>query len=595
MKRNSLFLKLFVGNLLLVGAIALVIDLLLYQALVDHYSSQARVSQDRALVAFAASVEQSWPLGAADMDRQCKTLGAASGCRATVVAADGTVLADSEADPAHMENHCTPSRPEVMTALGGQAGEDIRQSPTLHVPYRYVASPIRHEGKIVAAVRTAMPARTLVEEGSFLRGVIAWSVVATLVSAAVLGLLITWIWYRPVREITQAARGIALGDLKTRVSVAGTSELAEMATALNEMRQSLSRQIEMIAAQKGNLQTVVTNLGEGVIDTSAAGDIVLANRAAVEMLLPPGADSPVGRRLQSVVRALDITDLYNRAQSSGHVVQASVEIEGVQGRQSLDVEAIPLRPGSDEGIAGLLVLRDVTTVARAAAMKAEFVANASHELRTPLATIRAAVESLEGVEPGDAESMAKMVQMLDRHVKRLEDLTRDLLDLHTLEAGRRTLRVEPLSVGSVVDWLRTTYTDPAKDKGVALTIDADESASLRTDRTLLELILQNLVDNALKFTPSGGKVAVRIDAREAAATLLVSDTGCGIPPQAQARVFERFFQVDPSRSGEPRVRGTGLGLAIVKHATDRLHGQVSLQSEVGKGTTVTVVLPQEEP
>jgi two-component system phosphate regulon sensor histidine kinase PhoR len=226
-------------------------------------------------------------------------------------------------------------------------------------------------------------------------------------------------------------------------------------------------------------------------------------------------------------------------------------------------------------------------------MKAQFVANASHELRTPLATIRAAVDSLACAEPGDRDELAKLASVMDRHVKRLEEMTKDLLDLHVAESGRFPLRLQDIAFEDLAHWVQAQFAALAQGKGIMLTVNASQPQhKVRSDRKLVELIVRNLVDNAIKFTPAGGRVQCEFDLAGQGAVLCVSDTGCGIAPQDQPRVFERFYQSDSARSGDSRLRGTGLGLAIVKHAAERLGAKIQLQSEVAKGTTVTVVLGQ---
>ena len=241
------------------------------------------------------------------------------------------------------------------------------------------------------------------------------------------------------------------------------------------------------------------------------------------------------------------------------------------------------------------MVRDITLQVQIAKVKSEFVANASHEMRTPLATIRAAVDSLGSLGPlgpDSQEEFTKIRDMLDRHTTRLEEMTHDLLSLHTIETAKQPLRLEDVEAGSLVRWAQEQFSPRAADKGVALEVSAEPpSAVFTSDQMLLRLILQNLLDNAIKFTPPGGHVTCRLDVGEELLRLSVSDTGCGIPPALHERVFERFFQVEPARSGSGKARGTGLGLAIVKHATERLGGAVSLKSQPGQGTGVEVRLP----
>ncbi|MFW6066185.1 MAG: sensor histidine kinase, partial [Planctomycetota bacterium] len=225
-------------------------------------------------------------------------------------------------------------------------------------------------------------------------------------------------------------------------------------------------------------------------------------------------------------------------------------------------------------------------------VKAEFVANASHELRTPLATLRAAVDSLKTADPADRDTVVRLLDIISRHVSRLEELTQDLLDLHLLEQTRAEPHLEDVRLGDLADWARGHFATRVEEAGVTFEVLCEhDAATVRSDGKLLRMILQNLIDNGLKFTPSGGRVECVLIPADGGLTLRVSDTGCGIPPGLTERVFERFFQADPSRSGSAQRRGTGLGLAIVKYAADRLDAQLQLDSTVGEGTTVEVKVP----
>ncbi len=238
------------------------------------------------------------------------------------------------------------------------------------------------------------------------------------------------------------------------------------------------------------------------------------------------------------------------------------------------------------------MIRDVTDLVDAAAMKAQFVANASHELRTPLATIRAAVDSLTSADPADRQELLKLTGILDRHVARLEDMTQDLLDLHRVEAVQFPLQLADATAGDLGRWVQSQFAAAAGDKGVHLAVTTPQpDRSVRTDRKLLEMILRNLLDNAVKFTPAGGRVNCAFEPAAGGLRVIVSDTGCGIRPQDLPHVFERFYQGDAARSGDTKVRGTGLGLAIVKHAAERLGAKVELSSQLGQGTQATIVIP----
>jgi signal transduction histidine kinase len=187
--------------------------------------------------------------------------------------------------------------------------------------------------------------------------------------------------------------------------------------------------------------------------------------------------------------------------------------------------------------------------------------------------------------------------ILNRHISRLENMTNDLLDLNMAETGRARLRQEDIPVGSLGGWAESHFAAQAREKLVELAVETRRGElAFRGDRRLLELIIQNLVHNAIKYTPAKGRVEclIALSPEAGLLTIRVSDTGCGIRPQDRPRIFERFFQADPARSGDSTIRGTGLGLAIVKHACERLGANIAIDSEVGRGTTVTVTVPASQ-
>ncbi len=594
-KRNSIFMKLLAGNLLLMMAIIVLGGLFSYRLLDEHLRHDEELTQEHLAGIVQRCVEQAYAADANTIDALCKTIArqdlAGSQIRITVLAYDGQVLGDSVSNARTMENHKTASRPEVLAALNGQTSRDVRYSDTLKTDLTYLAKPLTHNGRIVGAVRLAIPVKVAMQGEQFLRKALAYSALAGLGVAIVLGLLVSWIWYAPLKRISITARQLTQGDLTAHAVPEGPGELADLARAFNEMRSSLSSQIRAVAAERENLQTVLVTLGEGVVALNAAGKIVLLNQPASRLLNILPADA-VGKDLPMVLRIPEVTSIHTQCVSTGLPVGRQIEIHRDGHRRIVDVQAAMVPSGQSQEISSLLVFRDVTVLARTSAVKAEFVANASHELRTPLATIRAAVDSLASAIADDPDSVNKLLGMLDRHVQRLENMTKDLLDLHLVESGKIRLTLETIPLKSLAQWCASQFGPRAEELKISLDVSASpEDAALCSDRKLLELILRNLIDNALKFTPTGGSVQCAMTMQGDRAVFRVSDTGCGIRPEDQPRVFERFFQADASRTGDTRVRGTGLGLAIVRHSAERLGAEISLQSDVGKGATFTVSVP----
>ncbi len=595
MKRRSFFLKLFLGNLLLVAVIMLVSFGLAYVRINREFRNRQQLRQEQTTEIVKKFFEDFWAHSGEQLKRQridslCKQLMSGRDMRLTVIADDGQVLGDSHNDPYGMENH--RDRPEVSAALDGRNGRDVRPSDTMEIQFRYFGLPVEYEGETVAVARLAMPLYQIDAAREFIPEALAVSAMTAVGAALILGLLISWLWYRPLRLITFAARRIARGDLEHRLSIRGSDELNQLSEAINQMRTSLSQQIQTVASQRKNLAAVVANLQEGILAIDGEGKVVLANDSA-RRILDIVEEDPVGKHLQNVVRQARIIDTVEKLRHRD-IVNDRVQMRTEAGPVIIDLHAARITSTEDTGVYGILVLRDVTDLSRMAEMKSQFVANASHELRTPLATIRAAVDSLTSMQDEVPESASRVVSILDRHVSRLEDMANDLLDLNVVETSGQQLHPEKITLGGLRDWAKDRFAEIAAGRKIELRIESKKpDYAFRSDLTLIKLILQNLLDNAIKFTPAGGNVEGRLDTDGELVKIQVSDTGCGIPPEMNERVFERFFQMETSRTGDTRVRGTGLGLAIVKHAAERLGGKISLQSKPGQGTTITVSIPPQ--
>lgn len=597
MKRSSFFLRLFVGNLLLVAIIIALGGGVSYHYLDKRYQAKSEDNQWRMLEVSRGHLQQRWPIDPNELAQYAQAFARTDEYRLTVIDLDGRVLAESDPETAaaRMENHKTADRPEVLAAIAGRPGSDTRPSETLSIDFRYLALPILQNGKPVAIARLAMPVRAVVEEGDFIRGALFWGAAATVIAAVVLGLMVSWLWYRPLKLITQAARRLASGDLTQRPNVRGSAELEDLSTALNDMRLTVSNQLDLITAQRENLQTILANLGDGVTALDHEGNIVFMNQPARD-LLAPDADRVTGQHFQGIVRIAEIVDVVGEMLDGAEVIQRQIEIDLRGRRHTLHLQTSVVAQHKTSDIWMVLVVSDITDIARTSAMKAEFVANASHELRTPLATLRGVVDSLAESDAADSqEALEKFIDMLDRNVGRLENMTNDLLDLHAVENAELATVNETVPLGGLVLRAQAQFTPRAREKGVQLSVhSANDEFTLHADRKLLELIVQNLIDNAIKFTPTGGTVDCDISRDNGHVMIRVEDSGCGIAPEDQPKVFDRFFQANTSRTGDSRMRGTGLGLAIVRHASDRLGASVDLQSVLGQGTTVTLRIPLSE-
>ncbi len=596
MKRSSYFLRVFLGSVLLMLVLLAAAAWVAYRHLDSFYQGQSVRQQAEVTRQAAVALDHAADLSPETIDAVCKALGQRSATRITVIAPDGVVFGDSNADPLAMENHVTsgPPRPEIIDVLEAPdltadvLGKAQRTSGTLGTTYRYLAVPLIRHGRLVGVVRTAMPMADIAADRDFLRTTLAVIAIGAIVLAAVMALTLSAMWYWPLRRVTVAAERLASGDLSRPVWVGGSRELMRVGVSLDEMRQRLQRKVAQVVSQREDVAAVVGNLEEGVLALDDRGRIVLAN-AAARQFFAIRADSD---RL-ALAEATDHPGL------RGLVEQYERSAKAARGRITtppsqdiLDVLVAPIR-GEGEGLKTLIVAHDITEQVRTGAVKAEFAANASHELRTPLTAMRMALETLKEIPADDAEDQREVQAVLDRHIGRLEALCQDLLDLNWIESDQPDIVMECVDAIQWLEAIRLAHEHTADERGVALRVLlAPTLTSFTSDVKLLEMIAGNLLSNALKFTPAGGRVTVELVGREDDLLLIVRDTGCGIGPDDQRRVFDRFYQGAASRTGDPRERGTGLGLAIVKHAVEQLGGKVDLVSEPNEGTTITIHLPQ---
>jgi two-component system phosphate regulon sensor histidine kinase PhoR len=387
-----------------------------------------------------------------------------------------------------------------------------------------------------------------------------------------------------VSELTDAARRMTEGDLSVRTRLEGNDELARLGHALDRLAGSLATTLGQLRAERDLQGRILEAMQEGVVVVDRGGRIVLVNPAVRSMLLL-GADA-TGKLLIETVRHAQLQDLVAEARESSGRAPVEIELPGLKPRRLL-VHASPLS-GDDEGL--LFVFVDVTVLRRLESLRRDFVANASHELRTPIAAVRSATETLRSGAMDDTVAAARFLDIIDRNAQRLQSVVQDMLDLSKLESNEFKLKRERVELGSVIPIVLALFRERAEKKGVRLIAEAEGGLAVEGDARGLEHVLSNLVDNAVKYCPAGTRVVVSATPKDERIELVVADDGPGIPGVHLPRLFERFYRVDAGRSRE--LGGTGLGLSIVKHMVETMRGRVSVESEVGRGSTFTVSLPR---
>jgi two-component system phosphate regulon sensor histidine kinase PhoR len=357
------------------------------------------------------------------------------------------------------------------------------------------------------------------------------------------------------------------------------------ASELRRCAERLEQRLQQSDAQRILLETVIAAMGEGVLVVGSAGRVLLANPRLRELFSAPAALE--GRSLLEAVRHAEVVGAIESAVSEG-VAQVREVTLGPAPERQLRFSVAPF-PSRAERAGAVAVFRDVTEVRRIEAARRDFVANASHELKTPLTAIRGFAERLADAELPDATAKHAVEAILG-NAKRLGALVEDLLELSRIESGSVPLRPEPIAAGELAERLLRELDPRLRSGELESEVRVEGAGRVLADRGALEQVLANLLDNAIKYTPAGGRVAVQVrPAPEGRVRIEVEDSGLGIPRKDLPRIFERFYRVDPSRSRA--LGGTGLGLAIVKHQVQAMGGQIGVESQLGHGSRFWVELP----
>jgi two-component system, OmpR family, phosphate regulon sensor histidine kinase PhoR len=554
----------------------------------------------------AAEVPEGIVLG----DAWARRAAARTKARSTVIAADGRVLADSEEPSRLLANH--GNRPEVTEALRSGSGRAVRFSQTVSRTLVYFARSVPTAAGAPFVLRLSVPLEATSQvSGSFRRDFLGIAAVSLVVA-----LLIAALWARGIarqlRRMIGFARSVSQGAMPGRLPVASRDELADLAAALNAMAADLKDTVQRLEAEGRRSRTIMESMGEGLLVLDAHGKISLLNPAA-EKLLCLDARAALGQTPLEVIRSHELDDLVRTAAAADAGTGAEITLVYPR-RRTLAGTAVAMRDAHGANQGTVVALRDVTQVKRLEEIRMEFVLNVSHELRTPLTAIRGYAETLLGGGLTDGENAKKFLEIIHRHSERLGRLLNDLLELSNIELQRTALHLRAVPCADAARQSTALLAPQAEAKSIRLVAAVSEDVPpVLADRDRLVQILVNLVDNAVKYTPHGGKVTVaarrltagtrgRAGAGEAgpplpvvpaglsdAVEFSVTDTGIGIPEKDLPRLTERFYRVDKARSRE--MGGTGLGLAIVKHLVAAHNGTLSIESTLGEGTQVRVLLP----
>ena len=587
--RRNLFTKLALVFFVLLLCVLLAVDFFADRALQRDYQRTgfeqlvaiARIAQSNP-PQFSASFLDS-PAEISALQNWVQHMGA-SGARVTVVRADGLVLADSQSDPRTMENHA--GRPEIIQAMALGSGRSIRHSATINRDLLYYAVRQTASPGSTYILRFALPVETVGQVLWPFRRSLWIASALTLLAGGLIVVLISRNFSDRIERLTAFSQRVAEGDFHAQASDGTGDALDVLSDSLNQTATRLDRTIRTLTEERNLSSAILDSMVEGVLVVNAAERVVFANHSFAEILgmgVPPQA----GSGLVECVRQTELIEAVRKVLAGEPRVQSEI-VTGTLRQHFFAATIASVRTTGTDG--AVLVLHDITDLRKLERVRRDFVANVSHEFRTPLTAIQGFAETLLAGAMDDPQNRGRFLEIIVEHSRRLARLTEDLLMLSKMDADRLEFETRRIPVAQFIESCIETAQPRARDKDLQLSVNLGQKVpDIAGDRRRLTEVLQNLLDNAIQYTPAGGQIMVSAGVTGADVVFTVTDTGIGIPQAEQPRIFERFYRVDVARSRQ--VGGTGLGLAIAKHLVEGHGGRIWVESEIGQGSQFHFSVP----
>jgi len=518
-----------------------------------------------------------------DLDKWARQSAARARAHLAVIDPQGIVLADSR-DPGNVSSS-RADLAEVRSALTGSVGTAVRTEVALHEDYFYLAVPLRYLGQPGFALQLSVPLTDVRTATKALHREIWIATLIALFLALVIAYLFSRSFTRRVNSLKLFAEQLDKVPTGERAWLRGNDELSELGRSLDRTGARLRELVERLTLESARREGILASMVEGVVAVDRDLRITFCNDSFRRMV---AATAPISERqpLLEILRDPELLAMFSSVLDSRQPVKRRVRLAGAEGR-SFEVQVAPLSGTVQAG--AIAIFYDITDLERLERVRRDFVANVSHELRTPLTAISGYAETLLEGGLEDPENNRKFVEIIKSHATRLSNITSDLLALSELEAEKPAGEARPVSVSNAVETALKMIEPTAQLRDVKIIRGPLERAEVLAERGQLEQLLVNLLDNAVKFNRRGGEVRLAVTREGDRIRITVADTGIGIPSTDLSRIFERFYRVDKARSRE--MGGTGLGLSIVKHIVERLNGTITVESQLGKGSTFTILLP----
>lgn len=529
------------------------------------------------------------------LDETISALSTHAGIRLTLINANGEVVADSEPiDPIAQQNLQVRDRPEIQAVLNpsvAEYGAARRTPPQVDREMLFVAVRFPDASQGPGVLRVAMPAERADSPVWSIYKLLAVALAAGLAVMLMMTGLASSMMSRDVEALLQHTAALANGEPLAPLHMRSSVELAGIAGTIDQISQETQRAIRALADERRRSAAVLKTMREGLLSVDGEGKLTLVNPAGTS-LIGLTADH-LGQSIDEACGHPVIVDLIRSARRDGHAIgelslSDGTEVDG-EGPRVIQAWA---RVG-EEGDC-VVSLHEITHIRRLETIRRDFVANVSHELRTPVSIVQASAEALQDGAIDDPRYAAQFIDAILRNTERLRLLTEDILQLSRIEAGHIGVDLEAVYIDGVVADVADILSPRATTRRQTITTDVPDDIEVLADAGGLEQVLVNLLENAMKYTPEGGHIAITVERREGARIRLrVTDNGPGIPAAHRSRLFERFYRVDPGRSRA--IGGTGLGLAIVKHLAEAMGGSVGMEPNRPSGSVFWIELAEAPP
>jgi len=576
-KRN-LFLKILFSYLVIVCLSFFILDLLIK----DEIKKVMTGKIESELFAYAELIDLS---SAQIMSEQLKQIARISSSRVTLVDAQGKVFADSEKDVVQLENHF--NRPELQEARLKGKGKSVRFSQSIGVDMLYVAIPMKSKSQITGYIRLARPlhdVQNVIEK-------IYQSIFLAMMIVAVISLFIALIFsYRlasPIRALERFTERLRQGHPVGAIFLETSDETKMLADNINYLVDELRSQIRLANEEKSKLMTAFTSITEGVLILNAEEKIEFVSQALSNMLAEQYGDIN-GKTLMEAFLNADLQKSFLKFKETHAAILEEVTLGSVDPViVSVSISSVHNYPGEEKV---MVVFHDVTRLKKLEKIRVDFVANVTHEIRTPLTAIIGYLETIKAGAINNIDDVKRFIDISLKQARRLNRLVEDLLVISKIELGEIKLHFEAVSVRDVFLGAIPLFEVKAGLKKIKIQNNLKENIPhILADRDRLTQILVNVLDNAIKFTPEDGSIFIDAGEKDNHIALTITDTGIGIPKEEVQRLGERFYRVDRSRSRD--LGGTGLGLSIVKHLMIAHGGRMEIESQLGRGTKVSLFFP----